>query len=47
MTRARERLYLLSSGNPTRYLSEIDENLLNKIENKSTLEIDLDDDLPF
>lgn len=47
MTRARERLYLLSSGNPTRYLSEIDENLLNKIENKSVLEIDLDDDLPF
>jgi superfamily I DNA/RNA helicase len=47
MTRARERLYLLSSGNPTRYLSEIDGNLLNKIGNKSTLEIDLDDDLPF
>ena len=47
MTRARERLYLLSSGNPTRYLSEIDENLLDKIGNKSALEIDLDDDLPF
>lgn len=47
MTRARERLYLLSSGNPTRYLSEIDESLLDKIGNKSTLEIDLDDDLPF
>lgn len=47
MTRARERLYLLSSGNPTRYLSEIDENLLDEIGNKSALEIDLDDDLPF
>lgn len=31
MTRARERLYLLSSGNPTRYLFEINESLLNKI----------------
>lgn len=47
MTRARERLYLLSSGNPTRYLSEIDESLLDKIGNKSALKIDLDDDLPF
>lgn len=47
MTRARERLYLLSSGTPTRYLSEIDENLLEEIGNKSALEIDLDDDLPF
>lgn len=41
MTRARERLYLLSSGNPTRYLSEIDENLLDKIRNISALKIDL------
>lgn len=47
MTRARERLYLLSSGNPTRYLSEIDESLLDKIGNKSVSRIDLDDDLPF
>lgn len=31
MTRARERLYLFSSGKPTRYLSEIDESLLEKI----------------
>ncbi len=31
MTRARERLYLLSSGKPSRYLSEIDEDLLEKI----------------
>lgn len=47
MTRARERLYLLSSENPTRYLSEIDESLLDKIGNKSVSRIDLDDDLPF
>lgn len=47
MTRARERLYLLSSGDPTRYLSEIDEDLLDKIGNKRALEIDLDDILPF
>lgn len=32
ITRARERLYLLSSGKPTRYLSEIDDELLNVIE---------------
>lgn len=31
MTRARENLYLLSSGNPTRYLSEIDADLLDDI----------------
>lgn len=36
MTRARERLYLLSSGNPTRYLSEIDKSLLDDVGNKST-----------
>lgn len=47
MTRARERLYLLSSGNPTRYLSEIDENLLDIIENKSAMKMDLDVVLPF
>lgn len=47
MTRARERLYLLSSGNPTRYLSEIDENLLEKAESKSVSKVDLDDDFPF
>ena len=33
MTRARERLYLLSSGEPSRYLTEIDENLLVKADN--------------
>lgn len=37
MTRARERLFLLSSGNPTRYLSEIDESLLEKTEDKQTV----------
>jgi superfamily I DNA/RNA helicase len=31
MTRARERLYLLSSGIPSRYISEIDEDLLEKV----------------
>lgn len=36
MTRARERLFLLSSGKPSRYLSEIDESLLEKIGNNPT-----------
>ena len=31
MTRARERLYLLSSGTPSRYILEIDEKFLEKI----------------
>ncbi len=31
MTRARERLYLLSSGNPSRYLSEIDKELVETV----------------
>lgn len=31
MTRARERLYLLSSGTPSRYISEIDEDFLEKV----------------
>jgi len=47
MTRARERLYLLSSGNPTRYLSEIDESLFEKVGSKNVSKIDLDDDLPW
>lgn len=47
MTRARERLYLLSSGKPTRYLSEIDENLLEKFGDKNVSKINLTDDLPF
>jgi len=47
MTRARERLYLLSSGKPTRYLAEIDESLLEKVGNKSSPKLKLNDDLPF
>jgi superfamily I DNA/RNA helicase len=31
MTRARERLYLLSSGTPSRYLAEIDKDLLEQV----------------
>jgi len=42
MTRARERLYLLSSGTPTRYLSEIDEAHVEKVEIKPLIT-----DLPF
>ncbi|MBF8962991.1 UvrD-helicase domain-containing protein [Pontibacter sp. FD36] len=33
MTRARERLYLLSSGKPTRYFSEIDDSLVDIVGN--------------
>lgn len=47
MTRARERLYLLSSGNPSRYLSEIDESHLDVIANNRVPKIEIDDDLPF
>lgn len=32
MTRAKESLYLLSSGNPSRYLDEIDEEYIERIE---------------
>lgn len=47
MTRARERLFLISSGTPSRYLSEIDEKYLevvNRVPNQSSLP---DYDLPF
>lgn len=47
MTRARERLYLLSSGISSRYLSEIDADLLDRVGNMSTPTILLNDDLPF
>lgn len=47
MTRARERLFLVSSGTPTRYLSEIDADLLDKVDNMSSPKITLGDDLPF
>ena len=46
MTRARERLYLLSSGIPSRYLSEIDIDLLNKVSTEPNPEIKVSD-LPF
>lgn len=44
MTRARERLYLLSSGTPSRYLLEIDEALLNRVGNGT---MPMNNDLPF
>ena len=47
MTRARERLFLLSSGTPTRYLSEIDADLLERVGNASSPEIFSIDDLPI
>lgn len=46
MTRARERLFLLSSGNPSRYLSEIDPNLLEII-NSNNQEYYGECDFPF
>ena len=51
MTRTREKLYLLSSGTPSRYLAEIDENLIEKrgIQRTAVKPIvdDVADDLPF
>lgn len=47
MTRARERLFLVSSGIPTRYLSEIDADLLERVGNASSPKIVSNDDLPF
>ena len=47
MTRARERLFLISSGTPTRYLSEIDADLLERVGNESSPKIVSNDDLPF
>lgn len=47
MTRARENLYLLSSGNPSRYLEEIEEKYLNVIKNKSNGPKFNSNDLPF
>ncbi len=44
MTRARERLYLTSSGKPSRYINEIDVNLLDVIGKQSDTE---KSDLPF
>lgn len=48
MTRARERLYLLSSGTPSMYLSEINEELIDKIGSADDpVTMGNDDDLPF
>ena len=47
MTRARERLYLLSSGMPTRYLSEIDQSLLEKVGTDSGPKVTIVNDLPL
>ena len=47
MTRARERLFLVSSGTPTRYLLEIDADLLERVGNTSSPKIVPNDDLPF
>lgn len=54
MTRARERLFLLSSGTPSRYLSEINSELYEKVGNNDTTDftdpfsnLDFEDDLPF
>jgi hypothetical protein len=51
MTRARERLYLLSSSKPSRYLSEIAEKWVDVIGNANqkpqTINPEYLDDLPF
>jgi superfamily I DNA/RNA helicase len=49
MTRARNKLYLFSSdkGNPSRYLKEINTNLLDDISPKSSSKRTYNDDLPF
>jgi hypothetical protein len=51
MTRARNKLFLFSSDkdNPSRYLKEIDSELLDDISPKSnsTASSNYDDDLPF
>lgn len=47
MTRARERLFLISSGTPTRYLAEIDADLLESVGNENSPKNASNDDLPF
>ncbi len=48
MTRARTGLYLIGDkDNPSRYLAEIDDDLLNNISESSTYDDFEDDDLPF
>lgn len=48
MTRAREKLFLLSGGTPSRYLKEIDQDLVDVVGMKTTSSFDFNtDDLPF
>lgn len=50
MTRARNNLYLLSSGNPSRYLNEIRNEFLDEISNSDSVSnknIDFDDGILF
>jgi superfamily I DNA/RNA helicase len=49
MTRAKNKLYLFSSdkNNPSRYLKEIDANLLDDISPKTSSKNTYNDDLPF
>lgn len=48
MTRARERLYLISSGNPSRYLAEIEEDSVSIVRRVAEPEDTIiEDDLPF
>ncbi|MCF8357010.1 MAG: UvrD-helicase domain-containing protein [Melioribacteraceae bacterium] len=47
MTRARNNLFLFSSGEPSRYLKEIEEALLDIISHISVSNKEVDDDLPF
>jgi len=48
MTRARNNLYLLSSGSPSRYLNEIKSEFLDEINKEETVNnSEFDDDIPF
>jgi superfamily I DNA/RNA helicase len=48
MTRARNNLYLLSSGSPSRYLNEIKREFLDEISKaESANNTEFDDDIPF
>ena len=47
MTRARNNLYLFSSGEPSRYLKEIENELLDNISPNTKPNIEDTDDLPF
>jgi len=47
MTRAKDYLYLFSSDTPTRYLNEIDEQYITKIETNESPTIEIEDEIPF